>query len=501
MGKRLIVQCQNMMMRGTGLLLILWIHGCVNVNASLRPSTKTRASSMSPKLMKAQLLLEQMNNYFRDMDQGYQKVYSNLNSISSSFESAVNSNSKNAGVDLESTSSYQSIDKKRSNGRTNSLEEELLVSPSYHSTDNQTIRNNSVGDSSDDIGSSYGSKRRYKYTLSNEDESTVLSDGGDIFNAEPFEDPVQRLLPNDSQSEEVQLYLDTLKAFEDPHLHSQDGENKEATADVIDDLKDVPTHSSTSPLNLFRKSDSYSDEETNESNMQNRKRHSSEDISEDGPKLNSDGNESVNVYADHETNQMEELKLDPARILSGDSVDEHPLNLEENVYSDEEINRMDDINLDSPRIWNYNSNYKPQMNVEESVTTDAYVDARTKIENEVELDYAGPLPDAVLIRDESPEQRESVRRLSTDAIKLAAHEYVEDTKYQEKDLSYDYSHISIPEDDDVQSIHASPSLIACNGREVYIGGYETLKPRLSNSHGGPRKGSYGEDTHCACTIL
>eukprot|EP01083_Nonionella_stella_P105884 304867_1 len=488
MGKRLIVQCQNMMMRGTGLLLILWIHGCVNVNASLRPSTKTRASSMSPKLMKAQLLLEQMNNYFRDMDQGYQKVYSNLNSISSSFESAVNSNSKNAGVDLESTSSYQSIDKKHSNRRTNSLEEELLVSSSYHSTDNQTIRNNSVGDSSDDIGSSYGSKRRYKYTLSNEDESTVLSDGGDIFNAEPFEDPVQRLLPNDSQSEEVQLYLDTLNAFEDPvqrlpphdsqseevqlyldtlnafedpHLHSQDGENKEATADVIDDLKDVPTHSSTSPLNLFRKSDSYSDEETNESNMQNRKRHSSE----------------------------------------GESVDEHHLNLEENVYSDEEINRMDDINLDSPRIWNYNSNYKPQMNVEESVTTDAYVDARTKIENEVELDYAGPLPDAVLIRDESPEQRESVRRLSTDAIKLAAHEYVEDTKYQEKDLSYDYSHISIPEDDDIESINASPSLIACNGREVYISGYETLKPRLSNSHGGPRKGSYGEDTHCACTIL
>eukprot|EP01083_Nonionella_stella_P105885 304870_1 len=430
MGKRLIVQCQNMMMRGTGLLLILWIHGCVNVNASLRPSTKTRASSMSPKLMKAQLLLEQMNNYFRDMDQGYQKVYSNLNSISSSFESAVNSNSKNAGVDLESTSSYQSIDKKHSNRRTNSLEEELLVSSSYHSTDNQTIRNNSVGDSSDDIGSSYGSKRRYKYTLSNEDESTVLSDGGDIFNAEPFEDPVQRLLPNDSQSEEVQLYLDTLNAFEDPHLHSQDGENKEATADVIDDLKDVPTHSSTSPLNLFRKSDSYSDEETNESNMQNRKRHSSE----------------------------------------GESVDEHHLNLEENVYSDEEINRMDDINLDSPRIWNYNSNYKPQMNVEESVTTDAYVDGGTKIEHEIQLDYAGPLPDAVLIRDESPEQRESVRRLSTDAIKLAAHEYVEDTKYQEKDLSYDYSHITIPEDDDIESINASPSLIACNGREVYIGG-------------------------------
>eukprot|EP01083_Nonionella_stella_P068771 182824_1 len=64
----------------------------------------------------------------------------------------------------------------------------------------------------------------------------------------------------------------------------------------------------------------------------------------------------------------------------------------------------------------------------------------------------------------------------------------------------DYPHISIPEDDNVQSITATPSFISCDGRQVDIGGYEPLGPLLSKKHGGTRKGSEG-DTQCTCNIL
>eukprot|EP01083_Nonionella_stella_P068770 182823_1 len=85
-------------------------------------------------------------------------------------------------------------------------------------------------------------------------------------------------------------------------------------------------------------------------------------------------------------------------------------------------------------------------------------------------------------------------------IMLQSVSFIACMNYLHSQSNNDYPHISIPEDDNVQSITATPSFISCDGRQVDIGGYEPLGPLLSKKHGGTRKGSEG-DTQCTCNIL